>query len=181
MTPKYSNTSKNSASSYRLPKGSSSTIFYLGATSVATMWTLLIHKMAQYQRLAMSLESTIATRQALFPADWSSRTTSRAVHSALGFYLASKSDRRRKTCTRLQNRHISANARRGARIGFGASEIWPEELMGQLIQGYCVLFSYVLARSLTTMQYGCDLLDEFIDYAINFTFPWSSLLFIYLD
>jgi hypothetical protein len=22
------------------------------------------------------------------------------------------------------------------------------------------------------MQYGCVLIDEFIDYAINFTFPW---------
>jgi carboxypeptidase D len=31
-----------------------------------------------------------------------------------------------------------------------------------------------IGSMLTVPQYGCFLLDMFIDYALNFTFPWSA-------
>lgn len=43
-----------------------------------------------------------------------------------------------------------------------------------LISSTCVAF-------ISYLQYGCFLLDMFIDYAINYTFPWSMYIAIFLQ
>jgi len=94
------------------------------------------------------------------------RVSSRSVTSWLNW----KNDTR--SFPRSTNRLVNVIVKWDRACG---REIWVVAQMEASILGWVTLLDVIeWVWRLTSGKYGCLFLNEFIDYAINFTFPWSE-------